>query len=360
MRKREVFCRKDKIPPFNFNQKKMPNEVDILEDNISQISPELLCTLLKDHTRSKEDEQCNIFWATNDYEYLGEGYEYNSPILPELITGINGQVIMPRVLKSKNTQSSRVRDMAEVFTPSWICNAQNNLIDEAWFGRKDAFNVEYITPDGVHLWETNPDKIQFSEERSWTDYVRDTRLEITCGEAPYIVSRYDAATGEPIAIEQRIGLLDRKLRVVSENTETTSDWLKWVQEAYKSTYAYEWQGDNLLLAREGMLISFIEYYQQKFGKSPLVKSINFIAYIISWNVWQMDGLKGVIPNSCGDKTLIENSLFGEMSKTIPCEGCLKDNIHKHNGIYCFIKDWHAKDKKTGKTGKRIRYIDLIK
>ena len=32
--------------------------------------------------------------------------------------------------------------MAEVFTPSWICNAQNNLIDNAWFERKDVFNKE--------------------------------------------------------------------------------------------------------------------------------------------------------------------------------------------------------------------------
>lgn len=53
------------------------------------------------------------------------------------------------------------------------------------------------------------------------------RLEITCGEAPYIVSRYDAATGEIIPIERRIGILDRKLRVVNENTETEEDWLFW-------------------------------------------------------------------------------------------------------------------------------------
>lgn len=35
-----------------------------------------------------------------------------------------------------------------------------------------------------------------------------------------MVSRYDTVTGETISISQRIGLLDRKLRVVSENTET--------------------------------------------------------------------------------------------------------------------------------------------
>lgn len=339
----------------------MPVDVDILEDYIHGISPNLLNTLLKDHTTSKGDVDCNIFWATSDYEHLGKGFEYNSPIRPQLITGENGYVIMPRILKSRVLQSARSREMAEVFTPAWICNTQNNLIDEAWFGRKDVFNTEYTDELGGHHWHTNPDKIAFPDGKTWKDYVCDIRLEITCGEAPYIVSRYDSTTGISIPIEQRIGLLDRKLRVVSENTSTTGEWLKWAQNAYKSIYAYEWQGDNLLLAREAMLISFIEYYRQKFGKQPLTKSINFIAYIISWNVWQMDGLKGVVPGSCRDLVITEQNLFDEpVKKHSPCEGCLKNDIRKHNGIYCQIKDWNAKDSLSGKQGKRIRFIDLIK
>lgn len=98
----------------------MPVEVDILEDSIFRLSPELLNNLLKDHTTSKEDIQRNIFWATSDYEYLGEGYQYDSPILPSFITGDNGHVIMPRILKSRDTQTARSREMAEVFTPSWM------------------------------------------------------------------------------------------------------------------------------------------------------------------------------------------------------------------------------------------------
>ena len=130
----------------------MAIEVDILEDYICQFSPDLLNTLLKDHTTSKEGEpQRNIFWGTSDYAHLGDGYDYHSPILPHLITGDNGHVIMPRILKSRDTQSARSRDMAEVFTPSWICNAQNNLIDEAWFGRKEVFNTEHTDEQGRHI-----------------------------------------------------------------------------------------------------------------------------------------------------------------------------------------------------------------
>ncbi|ETD18560.1 hypothetical protein HMPREF1199_01378 [Hoylesella oralis CC98A] len=260
----------------------MPVEVNIMEDNIFWLSPGLLGILLKDHTTSKEDVQHNIFWVTSDYEYLGDGYLYGSPILPHLITGDNGHVIMPRVLKSRDTQSSRSRDMAEVFTLSWICNAQNNLIDEAWFGQRDVFTEENTDEQGCHRWKHMVGNIVFPEDKSWKDYVSDTRLEITCGEAPYIVSRYDTTTGEAIPIEQRIGLLDRKLRVVSVRILPLpgNGW----NGRRKHTKAFTITNGKMtisLIARESMLISFIEYYQQKFGKQPLLKSINYIAYIIA-------------------------------------------------------------------------------
>ena len=332
------------------------NEVDIFENDIREQYPEVLETLLRDHSSQK-----NIFWATDNYQGLGEGYEFPSPILPELITGEHGTVIMPRVKKDKDLQQSRVRDMAEVFTPSWICNAQNNLIDNAWFGRENVFNSEITNPDGSHNWVVNADKIKFPEGKTWKHYVRDTRLEMTCGEAPYITSRYDTTTGEYIPIEKRIGLLDRKLRVINENVETSGEWLEAAQTAYKSTYAFEWQGDSLLLAREAMLYTFIENYTKKFESQPLLKSIQFIAYIISWNVWQMDGMKGVLPNSCGDKIVKSDDLFGESeTEIIPCEGCQKDIMVKHNGTYCLVKDWGNKDPETGKKGRKIRFIDLMK
>ena len=321
-----------------------PACIDIREDDLSAISPEVLATLLRDHTTGK-----NIFWATHDYEALGRAYDYHSEILPELITEEHGMVIRPRVLKSKENQTDRAKDMAEVFTPSWVCNAQNNLVDEAWFGRKDVFNTENSEK---HVWQTNSEKITFPEGKTWKDYVRATRMEMTCGEAPYLVSRYDTTTGESIPLQQRIGLLDRKLRVVSENTETSGDWLDWAQTAYKNTYGFEWQGDNLLLAREALLWTFIEYYQAKFGKAPLVKSINYIAYIISWNLWQMDGLKGVVPDSCHTEVEMVD-LFSGKGREKPCQGCLEGGYYHHNGKYCLIRDW-ANDK------KKIRFIDLIK
>ena len=334
----------------------MKTGIDILENEISEQYPDVLDILLRDHTTQK-----NIFWATDNYRDLGESYRYSSQILPELITRERGNVIMPRVHKDKILQQSRSKEMAEVFTPSWICNAQNNLIDKTWFGTESGFNKEILLENGSKTWVTNKEKITFSGDKTWQDYIRDTRLEITCGEAPYIVSRYDTTTGEFIPVENRIGILDRKLRLISENVNSAIKWFKEVEIAYKSTYAFEWQGDSLLLAREAMLITFIENYTAKFEKEPLLESIKSIAHIISWNVWQMDGLKGVVPNSCTDRIYSNTDLFGNSEKEfLKCKGCESQNILIHNGSYCNIMDWEEKDKKTGKVGKMIKFVDLLR
>ena len=120
------------------------SQVDIKENDIFELSPELLTALLKDHTLSSEGHQVNIFWATDNYAERGTGYQYSDQITVERITGENGMVIVPRSVKSRQQQQQRSREMAEVFTPSWICNAQNNLVDAAWFGREDVFNTENV------------------------------------------------------------------------------------------------------------------------------------------------------------------------------------------------------------------------
>ncbi len=328
------------------------SQIDIRENEIFERSPELLLALLKDHTLSTEECQVNIFWATNNYADLGTGYQYADQITVESITGTHGNIIKPRAVKSREMQQQRSREMAEVFTPSWICNKQNNLVDNAWFGQENVFNTEVDNPYGSHSWIPSEGKITFPEGKTWRDYVNENRLEITCGEAPYLVSRYDTVTGEPIPIECRIGLLDRKLRVVGENTETTGEWLKAAQSAYMSIYGYEWQGDNLVLAREALLYTFIDYFKAKFGGEPQLKSLLYIAYIISWNIWQMDGLKGVVPRSCRSVRQTVQNLFDTSETVQECEGCRKNDFHKHNGVYCKIRDW--------KEDKILTFASLLK
>ena len=314
---------------------------DIKENNILNIDPIVLSILLIDRTTNK-----NIIWATDNYKNKGIGYGENQTIEINLITGKNGNIIKPRIEKNKKEQQVRAREKAEVFTPSWVCNVQNNLIDEAWFGYKDVFNKQIN--DG---WETIYEKVKFPPNRDWKEYIEDTRLEVSCGEAPYIVSRYDTVTGRIIPIKDRIGLLDRKLRIITENTETKEEWLEWVEKAYKNVYGYDWQGDNVLIARENLLFTLVDYYRDKFKEDIDKATLIIFAEIISWNIWQMDGLKFVIPNSCKNQTIEQMSLFGKVVKGIKCPGCEKENNLKHNGKQCRIMDW--------KKNKKVKYVSLI-
>ena len=354
------------------------SDVDISEQDIMDYDPKVLEKLLIDHTMSnkaREEAQdpqkvVNIFWATSDYEHsvldeqgnvIEEGFRYDDEIKPENITGQFRNVIMPRVLKDKEAQQGRTKDKAEVFTPSWVCNAQNNLIDEEWFGRRDVFNREITLEDGTHTWIPTEGKIQFPEDdkqKTWKKYVTANCLEITCGEAPYLVSRYDTTTGQPIPISHRIGLLDRKMRIVNEHVETEQEWYAMAEKAFKHTYGYEWQGDNLLLAREALLYTYIEYFIDKFNpkdadgnylldseghlRVPSRNKIINAAWWISWNLWQMDGLKMVVPNSC--EKAYETNLFGEMVK-VECTACKEGKMEGHAGVHCLVRDWNKKKDK---------------
>lgn len=324
--------------------------VDIIENEILKQYPKVLDILLLDQTTKK-----NIFWATNNYQHFGDDYRFFSPIKTELITGSNGKIIMPRVLKNKILQKIRIKEMAEVYTPSWICNEQINSIDNAWFGKKDVFNKRIVLDNSNIIWKTNERKIEFPKGKTWKKYINDVRLEISCGEAPYLTSRYDTTTGEYIPVNNRIGFLDRKLRIISENIKTKKVWLKYVELAYKSIYGYEYHGDSLLLARESLLYTFIDNYIEKFKNEPKIEDIQKIAYIISWNIWQMDGLKFVLPKSCITMIREEVDLFNNTTNNfIECKGCKLNDNRLHNGVFCTIMDWTVSTE-----GQEIKCIDLI-
>ncbi len=346
---------------------------DVQETALAELDKNILLILLKDRSTGK-----NILWATDDYKELGIGFAADDEITLPAITGAHGNLIKPRALKSKEEQGARTRNMAEVFTPLWICNKQNNLADNAWFGRENVFNTENGTD-----WQVTEGKIAFPSEDGadgWIAYIGSKRLEITCGEAPYLASRYDTMTGEIVPLEKRIGLLDRKLRVINERTRNLKDrerakkrWLELATLAVRSIYGFEWAGDNILLARENLLFTVADYYAAKFGDALDMEMLEHFAEIISWNIWQMDGLKAVVPNSCHDykkeRQAVSPNLFlakdfsdRTLKRSVSpcdvdederqkCQGCLKDNIELHNGVYCRIKNWS--------TGKILQFKDML-
>ena len=259
----------------------------------------LLKLLLKDKTTKQ-----NIIFATSVYRTDENPIKETDQMTETILRGFNSCEIQPRVLKSQEQQQERTRAKAEVFTPSWICNKMNNHCDEEWFGRSGIFNIEL-----ENGWKVTNSPVPFEHEGDWMKYIDSKRLEITCGEAPYIVSRYDAATGELIEIRKRIGILDRKLRVVNENTDNEADWFKWVLRAYQSVYGYEFQGDNLLIARINLLVTFVDYMQDRWDRVPTDTELRKIANVIVWNLWQMDGMTGTVPFGKPKEQYRQYSLF---------------------------------------------------
>ena len=135
-----------------------------------------------------------------------------------------------------------------------------------------------------------------SPQKDWRRYVDSRRLEIACGEAPYLASRYDASTGEPLfPTVRRIGQLDRKLRAVSENTSSHDDWVKWAVRAVDATYGYDYQGDSVLIARINLLRTFTDCYEERWQCRPDGRLLRRVANRIAWNVWQMDGMTDAAP-----------------------------------------------------------------
>ncbi len=303
---------------------KLHQNIDIREDYLLK-KDDLLEILLQDKTSEN-----NILWATDSYEHKGVKFRPLAPITSDLITGENGNLIQPRAVKSKEEQLLRTRDKAEVFTPLSIVKQMNDACD--------AMRIS---------------------KNNWQEYVALLKLEITCGEAPFIVSRYDpvAEKQELLPLSDRVGFLDKKLSVVSKYCTTQEDWLKWTKIAFQSSYGYEWQGDSLLIARENLLYTFIDYYQAQFKETPSSELQKEIAEIIVWNIFQMDGLKYVIPMSCKTETITikgEETLFGKEDDRVvekPCEGCENKTAKNHNGFYVKIMNW--------KEDKIIRFVDMV-
>ena len=253
--------------------------INIQDDILKLHALGLLDRLLRDKA-----SKGNILWATDAYSRFGDWYSPGNEIRPQRITGDYSDLIKTRARRAMEQRTERTRQHAEVFTPLWVVKKMNDFADEQWFRRKSGF---YLTDREGH--------VRFPKKRTWKQYVDARRLEITCGEAPFLVTRYDVETGEALPVEERIGLLDRKLRVASENAIDLAEWKTWALRAVQSTYGYELQGDNLLIARVNVLCSVEEHMLHRWKRKPEKTWLEKLCNVSCWNLWQMDGLKGCVP-----------------------------------------------------------------
>ena len=225
--------------------------MDTIKIKDFEVPDNILEILIKDQTTGK-----NIVWGTDQYGYR--------PDECMTVEHVKEKEIRPRILKSLEDQKSRTDSKAEVFTPFEIIKKMNDSVDNDF--------------DGGYM-----------------DYIKRTVLEITCGEAPYLVSRYDVSTGEIISLENREGLLDRKMKKVNELVENKQcTWWPTMCDALNSTYGYEFQGDSLLLARINIFKDINDWYNDLTGEDFSDMGI-LVARMITFNIIQMDGLTMTIP-----------------------------------------------------------------
>ena len=312
---------------------------DVPESWLRETAPVVLDLLLVDRSTGG-----NIRWCTDDYATLGEGFGCKDEITADRICGPE-PIIRPRVDKGLDEQKARVSAKGEVFTPAWVCNAQNNLVDRKWFGKEvPIFNIvaktgkEWTPTEKNDLWNI------IKKNDTARAYVSLVRMEMACGEAPYLTSRYDAASGGSIAVANRIGLLDRKLRLVSDLArDSKAKWIENARVALQSVYAFDWQGDNVLLARENLLFATLEAFAARWTEVSGISLsvVEEFASILSWNVFQMDGVKFVVPDTCHDEahTLPELQLGTAPPAPTPCPGCESGDRRLHNGVRPLVVDW---------------------
>lgn len=178
---------------------------------------------------------------------------------------INPDEVMPRYLKRVEEQKARTEKKAEVFTPFSIVEQMDDNVDKHFSG-------------------------------TLGDYIKSTVLEVTCGEAPFLTTRYDAATGVEISVNERTGFLDRKLHCIPEFFDKNR-YVECATAALKSVYGYEWQYDSLFLARRNLLMTTIEHYEDRFGSEPDYDKVVLWANIISYNLIRMDGISMCLPET---------------------------------------------------------------
>lgn len=330
---------------------------------LSRYPKTVLQTLLCDRTTGH-----NIIWADNEYEALGEGYAGDDEITVEKITGPNSSIIKPRIAKEAERQSQRTKSRAEVFSPAWLCNQMNNDLDEAWFGRREVFNTEANAEDGAKSWVPTVEPVVFpkSKGHGWRAYVEAPKLEVTCGEAPFVCSRYDTVTGAELPVTERVGFFDRKLRIVSEKTKTRKEWVRRALDALRASYGYEYQGDNLLIARINVFETFADHLRAGWGNGPDADEANQAAWVVSWNFWQMNGLTDAVPTNKMDAAfestlgtfeepepeLVQTSLIDLFGDVFQDETTKEEEAEepKETVPLCVLYDW--------KVGEPFEFVSL--
>lgn len=122
-----------------------------------------------------------------------------------------------------------------------------------------------------------------------------TWLEITAGEAPHMATRYDVETGEIVPLTKRVGFVDRKLKRINAEVDDKAEWQRLVLKRINQVMVLSGVVTHFYLLGK-IFFTHTEIIIFKNGsKNQLMACLVNIAKIISYNLFQMDGLKYIIP-----------------------------------------------------------------
>ena len=123
-------------------------------------------------------------------------------------------------------------------------------------------------------------------------------------------------------------------------------------------YGYEYQGDNLLIARINVLRTLEDAIQEAGYESYRTADLKKLANIISWNFWQMDGLTGYVPFRALDESYYQPSIFDLLTQTEE----IPDEANNHEAILAKIYDWsnnselEYNDMQLGRTKMKFDFV----
>jgi len=217
--------------------------------------------------------------------------------LGEMLTNFDNEIVkryLPLLLKDMSTGKDFDFDYEKDFKPGY----ERSRVEFNLSSKKRA--AIYTPPFLVRRMNL------FLEYENKEKLYNGTLIEAACGEAPFIVQRYNMITGEKIAIEDREGILDIKIKYGIQNiafgwawgTAPYSNWYPDVKRMFQTVFGFDKHLPSLIIARMNLLLSFIEYSREYYAKRRYFKThelppeehIKEIAEIICWNFWCMDFL----------------------------------------------------------------------
>ena len=146
------------------------------------------------------------------------------------------------------------------------------------------------------------------------------------------------------------------MQAINKNVDDKREWTKWTDRAFKCAYGYEFQGDNLFIARVNVLRCFVDYYRDKWNEMPTKDTILKMINIITWNFWQMDGLKdtirvddsGMISDWGSSASKASEEIINQLSEII--KNSSVDSVRNHlQNIFNIVKSFDVDELKKEKS-----------